>query len=173
MLALAVAPLLANDNGLAKSPPRGWRSWNLYGTNFNQSMIESIMDGMVRKHRKVNGIPMSLCDLGYCDVGIDDGWQACGQYGPGRFLKYHNEDGSPVVDTRKFPDLKAMTDHAHKLELTAGWYGNNCICPEQATHAKQFYDGDVKALRAYGFDSWKLDACGSQAPPPANECTRT
>ena len=173
MLALAVAPLLANDNGLAKSPPRGWRSWNLYGTNFNQSVIESIMDGMVRKHRKVNGIPMSLCDLGYCDVGIDDGWQACGQYGPGRFLKYHNEDGRPVVDTRKFPDLKAMTGHAHKRGLTAGWYGNNCICPEQATHAKQFYDGDVKALRAYGFDSWKLDACGSQAPPPANECTRT
>jgi len=162
MLALAVAPLLANDNGLAKSPPRGWRSWNLYGTNFNQSMIESIMDGMVRKHRKVNGIPMSLCDLGYCDVGIDDGWQACGQYGPGKALKYHNEDGRPVVDTRKFPDLKAMTDHAHKRGLTAGWYGNNCICPEQATHAKQFYDGDVKALRAYGFDSWKLDACGSQ-----------
>jgi len=26
--------------------------------------------------------------------------------------------------------MKAMTDHAHSLGLTAGWYGNNCICAE-------------------------------------------
>jgi hypothetical protein len=30
--------------------PRGWRSWNLYGNNVNQSLITGIMDGMVKKH---------------------------------------------------------------------------------------------------------------------------
>lgn len=71
MLSLLQTPL-ANDNGLAKvrsipsprprpalvahaqalaaqTPPMGWRSWNLYGANVNQTLIEGIMDGMVRK----------------------------------------------------------------------------------------------------------------------------
>jgi hypothetical protein len=44
-------------------------SWNLYGANVNQSLIQGIMDGMVSKARMVDGKPTSLCDLGYCDVG--------------------------------------------------------------------------------------------------------
>merc|ERR1719383_1271092 len=36
------------------------------------------MDGMARRSRMVDGVPTSLCDLGYCDVGLDDNWQACG-----------------------------------------------------------------------------------------------
>ena len=166
MLTFLHVVLLANDNGLARTPPLGWRSWNLYGANVNQSLIESIMDGMVRKDRKVDGIPTSLCDLGYCDVGLDDNWQACGAYGPDK-LHFHDEDGNPLVNTKRFPDFKGMTDHAHKLGLTAGWYGNNCICSERATSDKKFYVGDVKALRNYGFDSWKLDGCGAQAMTPA------
>jgi alpha-galactosidase len=61
-------------------PPLGWRSWNLYGGNVDQSKIESIMEGMVRKNPRytVDGVPTSLCDLGYCDVGLDDNWQQCG-----------------------------------------------------------------------------------------------
>jgi len=52
--------------------------------------------------------------------------------------------------------------HAHALNLTAGWYGNNCICEEDYTNEQKFYEGDVKALRQYGFDSWKIDGCGAQ-----------
>ena len=29
------------------------------------------MDGMVSTKRMVDGKPTSLCDLGYCDVGLD------------------------------------------------------------------------------------------------------
>ena len=79
MLQLLALPL-SNENGLARTPPLGWRSWNLYGANVNQSLIEGIMDGMMRKDRTVDGVPTSLCDLGYCDVGLDDNWQACGTY---------------------------------------------------------------------------------------------
>ena len=43
---------------------RGWRSWNLYGNNVNQTLIESIMDGMVKK-QNYGSAPTSLCDLGY------------------------------------------------------------------------------------------------------------
>jgi hypothetical protein len=43
---------------------------NLYGANVNQELITGIMDGMVDKKRSVDGVPTSLCDLGYCDVGL-------------------------------------------------------------------------------------------------------
>ena len=33
-----------------------------------------IMDGMVRRDRIVDGKNTSLCDVGYCDIGVDYGW---------------------------------------------------------------------------------------------------
>ena len=43
--------------------------------------------------------------------------------------------------------------------------GNNCICRDhcQSTEqCQQQIQGDVAALRAYNFDSWKLDGCGGE-----------
>ena len=159
---LAIAPL-AKDNGLATLPPLGWRSWNLYGANVNQTLIEGIMAGVVKRNPRytVDGKPTSLCDLGYCDVGLDDNWQKCGHYGKEGYT-YHNEDGLPLVNPDRFPSLKNMTGYAHSLGLTSGWYGNNCICSDRKTNVRKFYEGDVKAMRGYGFDSWKLDGCGAQ-----------
>lgn len=70
----------------------GWRSWNLYGAQVTQDLIEGIMLGMTSKKRTVDGVPTSLCDLGYCDVGLDDNWQLCGSYGADEFT-YHDETG--------------------------------------------------------------------------------
>merc|ERR1719235_2648520 len=151
---------LANDNGLAKLPPMGWRSWNLYGANVNQKLITGIMDGMVKRSRMVDGKPTSLCDLGYCDVGLDDNWQNCNGGTGGNH--YHDADGNPVINTDRFPDMKKMTDHAHSLGLTAGWYGNNCICSDHKSGDRKFYEGDAKALRDFNFDGYKLDGCGAQ-----------
>merc|ERR1719197_1447994 len=108
---------LANDNGLAKLPPMGWRSWNLYGANVNQQLIENIMDGMVKKIGMVDGKMSSFCDLGYCDVGLDDNWQVgdCGNPP----MHYHEADGTPKVNLQLFPDFRKMTDHAHKQGLTS------------------------------------------------------
>lgn len=77
------------------------------------------MDGMTSRTRTVDGVPTSLLDLGYSDIGLDDAWQLCGEYGPDKNT-YHNENGQPVVDTSVFPDFKGMTDYAHSLGLTAG-----------------------------------------------------
>jgi len=137
----------------------GWRSWNLYGANVNQDVIEGIMDGMTKKHT-FDGEPTSLCDLGYCDVGLDDNWQDCSAGTDGNH--YHTADGSPAINYQRFPDMKNMTDKAHTLGLTAGWYGNNCICSDHNSSDRKFYEGDMKALRKFGFDSYKLDGCGSQ-----------
>jgi hypothetical protein len=151
-------------------------SWNLYGNNVDQGLITSIMDGMVKRTRLVDGKPTSLCDLvrsfhadstslrqerhavrvqGYCDVGLDDNWQSCGDKRAAPGMNYHDGvyacahvcvarvtraecvrhsgaemrscvsavQGNPIVNLAVFPSFKNMTNHAHKLGLTAGWYG--------------------------------------------------
>ena len=102
----------------------------------------------------------SLYDLGYTDVGLDDAWQSCGAYGPDKFT-FHDADGVPVVNTTRFPDLRAMTTHGHNVNLTVGWYANNCIC-EDHCFSHKCYEGDVDSLLSYGFDSYKIDGCGKQ-----------
>jgi len=159
-LLVLAAPSVAIDNGLGRTPPMGWRSWNLYGANVNQKLIEGIMDGMVSKKRKVDGVPTSLCDLGYCDVGLDDNWQDCNAGMDG--YHYHDASGVPVINRDRFPDMIAMTSHAHELKLTAGWYGNNCICAEKKAATDAMYEADVAALTEFGFDAVKLDGCGTQ-----------
>jgi len=165
MFLLAAVPVLlvpaakAIDNGLGLTPPMGWRSWNLFGANVNQSLIESIMDAIVARKRTVDGVPTSLCDLGYCDVGLDDNWQKCGA---GSRYRYHDDAGIPIINMQRFPDMISMTAHGHKLGLTVGWYGNNCICKEQEKATRAMYQGDVAALTVFGFDAVKLDGCGTQ-----------
>ena len=46
------------------------------------SALLSARDELASKERTVDGIPTSLCDLGFCDAGIDDGWQACFSWSP-------------------------------------------------------------------------------------------
>jgi alpha-galactosidase len=100
--------------------------------------------------------------LGYIDVGLDDAWQLCGVYGKQERYTYHDaSSGAPIIDTSKFPNFNALTDHAHSLGLTAGWYGNNCICKDHCD-TNECYEQDVKALINLGFDSIKLDNCGVQ-----------
>ena len=61
-----------------------------------------------------------------------DNWQACGSKEAAPGMHYHRADGSPIVNLALFPDFNKMTAHAHSLNLTSGWYGNNCICSDHA-----------------------------------------
>lgn len=158
--AIVVVSIAAIDNGKGRTPPMGWRSWNLFGANVNQDLIQRQMDAIVSRTRMVDGVPTSLKDLGYVDVGLDDAWQLCGSYGDNKYT-YHDVNGAPVIDYSKFPNFNALTDHAHSLGLTAGWYGNNCICQDHCD-SDACYEQDVKALVGLGFDSVKLDGCGKQ-----------
>ena len=51
--------------------------------------------------------------------GLDDYYQACGTGANGSF---HNASGYPMINHTKFPDMRAMTDHAHSIGLKMGWY---------------------------------------------------
>ena len=122
LAALFTAGVQANDNGLGLTPPQGWRSWNLYGNNVNQSLITGIMDGMVKKHSYGGSKETSLCEgFGYCDVGLDDHWQMCGSPDAAPGMNYHAKNGTPLINYERFPSLGDMVKHAHALNLTSGF----------------------------------------------------
>lgn len=167
-------PAAANDNGLALTPPLGWRSWNLYHRNVNQPLMERIMRGVATDRSRSDhaGTPTSLLDLGYADVGLDDFWQACDSPDAADGMHYHREDGSPIVNANLFPDLGGMVELAHSLNLTAGWYGNNCICADVCRNPDECdkqIEADVRAIVNFDFDGWKLDGCGGETNLPLFE----
>ena len=65
------------------------------------------MDGMVKK-QSYGAQSQSLCDLGYCDVGLDDHWQDCGSPDAAPGMHYHDKEGNPLINLKVFPDLGAM-----------------------------------------------------------------
>ena len=153
-LLLILPAAIALDNGLARSPPLGWRSWNAYGGGVTQAKMEAVMAAFVDESRG-----FSLRSLGFEFVGLDDGWQQCGA---GVNKSFHTAAGDPIIDLKKFPDMGAMVAKAHSLGLKAGWYLNNCICNERSFTGPivdLIQKQDVAALRKYGFDGLKLDSC--------------
>jgi hypothetical protein len=131
-------------------------------------MVEQI-DAVVAKNRTVEGWEgkVSLCDLGYCAVGVDEGWEGCGQgvphLNPRTHKPYntqHYANGTPAINS-KFPDMPGLVTYGHSKGLTMGWYENGCACGEHVELPIN-YEGDVKLLHDFGFDAVKLDGCGAQ-----------
>ncbi len=114
-------------------------------------------DGRVSK----DGKGKSFLDLGYNDIGLDDNWQDCGKGVDGTF---HDQEGNPLVNRARFPDMAGMVRSIQRHGLKVGFYLNNCICQEngkaQLWPGTAHYSGDVNATVAFGFDSVKLDGCG-------------
>ena len=113
----------------------------------------------------MKALARSLAQFGYRSAGLDDGWQACGHFGPQAY-RYHNASGAPVVNARKFPSMVNMTMLGRSLGLGVGWYGNACGCVDGCCSdhcdSLECFAGDVSATIALGFTSYKVDSCGAQ-----------
>ena len=62
-------------NGEAKLPPMGWRSWNAYGANIYEQTFYDAIAAITAKNWTVDGEVVSLADVGYASIGIDEGWE--------------------------------------------------------------------------------------------------
>ncbi|CAK0910658.1 unnamed protein product [Prorocentrum cordatum] len=147
-LTIGSYPASGIDNGLGITPPRGWRSWNLFHGAINDTVMRAQMAAVLDKSRSVDGKPTSLAELGFDWISMDDGWQQCNCSFPGfpsdpslpkcpnckeGGCSWHSSDaegGRPLVDSHKFPDMKGLVDYGHSLGLKVGSYLNNCICME-------------------------------------------
>ena len=102
---LLPANLRALDDGLAKTPPMGWNSWNKFSCNVSEELIRSVADAIA-----TNGMK----DAGYQYVVIDDCWQVS-----------RDADGNIVADPQRFPSgIKALADYIHSKGLKFGLYSD-------------------------------------------------
>src|SRR5918995_6497406 len=100
-LAAPPQPVIALENGLARTPPMGFNNWNTTHcrAEFNEAMVKGIADIFVSS---------GLKDAGYQYVNLDDCW-ALPERGP---------DGNLVPDPVRFPNgIKAVADYVHAKGL--------------------------------------------------------
>ena len=89
------------ENGLAKTPPMGWNSWNLFQGRIDDQTVRTMADAMVTS---------GMRDAGYIYVNIDDTWEGV-----------RDAQGN-LPANHKFPDMKALADYVHSKGLKLGIY---------------------------------------------------
>ncbi|UAK23444.1 glycoside hydrolase family 27 protein [Sphingomonas nostoxanthinifaciens] len=130
------------DDGLARTPPMGWSSWNKFEAAIDDVTVRATADAMVRS---------GLRDAGYHYVNIDDGWQGA-------------RDAQGILHPNaRFPDMKALADYVHARGLKIGIYSSpgpkTCAgFPGSYGHAAQ----DAKTFAAWGIDYLKYDLCSGE-----------
>jgi alpha-galactosidase len=140
---VTLTPAYALDNGLARTPPMGWNSWNSFRCDVNAKLVEATADAMVASGMRA---------AGYVYVNIDDCW----------LLKKRGRGGGLVPDPRKFPrGIEAVAAYVHRKGLKLGIYesagATTCAgYPGSIGHEKQ----DAAQFARWGVDYLKYDNCG-------------
>lgn len=133
------------NNGLAKTPPMGWNSWNIFHGDINETKIKQIADAMVSSGMK---------DAGYVYLNLDDNWMA----NPAR-----DSNKNLIADPKRFPSgMKALADYVHSKGLKLGVYGDHgsmtCMnIPQSGSYG--YEDKDAKTYASWGVDYLKYDNC--------------
>ena len=148
--ALAVASIAAvpaprpHDNGLARTPPMGWNSWNKFHCDVSSRLIRETADAMAAS---------GMRDAGYQYVVIDDCWQVD-----------RGADGVIVADPQRFPEgIKALADYVHGKGLKFGIYTDAGRKTCQGRPGSYGYEAtDAKTYAGWGVDYVKIDWCNAQ-----------
>ena len=130
------------DNGLARTPPMGWNSWNKFAGRVDDATVRSIADAMASNGMK---------EAGYRYINIDDTWEA-------------GRDAQGNIQTnKKFPDMKALADYVHSKGLKLGIYsspGPNTCAGYEGSYGHE--EQDAKTYATWGIDYLKYDWCGAR-----------
>lgn len=156
LLAAALpATLMAQKfEGLAKTPPMGFNTWNTFASNINEALLKTTAEAMIK-----NG----MRDAGYTYIVIDDCW--C--------LKERDENGNLVPDPAKFPSgMKALGDYLHDRGFKFGIYecAGSKTCggyPGSQGHEYQ----DARSFASWGVDYLKYDWCNTGTRDPREAYT--
>jgi hypothetical protein len=175
LLVIVLGPaVLALDNRVADTPPRGWCSWQRYRCHiacddatsaecFNERLIKDTADAMVAGGYR---------DAGYEYVALDDCWQAAQRI-----------DGHLTAHPTRFPSgIKALAAYVHARGLKLGLYtalGNNSCaadkfvgpppwgaaaqtglgCDERALPKCSRAQIDIDDFVSWDIDHLKVDGC--------------
>ena len=148
--------VFALNNGLARTPPMGFNTWNWFGCR-NSSGHGYVNEGMIlgiANAFKTKG----MAAVGYEYVNIDDCWA----------LSSRDSRGGLVPDQQFWPKgFKWLTDSIHRMGLKVGIYsdiGSQTCASCYGTGGLPGMQGgfeqrDCDSFVAWGFDYLKLDFC--------------
>ena len=91
------------DNGLVRTPPMGWNSWNKFAGRVTEADVRAAADALVST---------GISKMGYIYVNIDDTWE------DGR-----DANGNIQLNS-KFHDMKSLADYVHSKGLKLGIYSS-------------------------------------------------
>lgn len=130
------------DNGLVRTPPMGWNSWNKFAGRITDADVRTMADAMVSSGMK---------NVGYVYINIDDTWEA------GR-----DAQGN-ILTNKKFPDMKALADYVHSKGLKIGIYSSpGPLTCAGYTASFGHEEQDAKTFAAWGIDYLKYDLCSAR-----------
>lgn len=130
--------------GLARTPPLGWNSWNLWQSKVDQAKVLAAAKALGRH---------GLQALGYDTVVIDDCWSEA----------QRDAQGGLVAHRERFPDgIAALAREVHGLGLKLGLYS----CAAEKTCAGYLgslghEDQDAQRFADWGVDYLKYDYCNA------------
>ncbi|CAG8658232.1 16947_t:CDS:10, partial [Gigaspora rosea] len=95
------------DNGLGKTPPMGWNSYNHFNCSINETLIKSIADAMIK---------YGFRNAGYTYLNLDYCWQN----------KTRDKKTNRLIpDPKAFPKgIKDLANYVHNKGLLFGIYGD-------------------------------------------------
>jgi alpha-galactosidase len=141
--AFFAATLPALDNGVARTPPMGWNSWNKFACNVTEDAVRTVADAMMKNGMK---------DAGYQYIVIDDCWQIS-----------RDPDGNILADPKRFPSgIKALADYVHSLGMKFGIYsdaGRKTCGGRPGSRGYEFQD--ARTYAKWGVDYLKYDWCST------------
>lgn len=132
----------AHDNGVSRTPPMGWSSWNSFWANIDEDLIVDTADAMVQ---------YGLKDVGYEYVNLDDNWQS----------SERDENGRLQFDPIRFPhDGNWLASELHDKGLKVGLYTSNGLFTCQDLPASEFRElSDATSFAEWEIDYFKYDYC--------------
>jgi len=143
------APTL--DNGLARTPPMGWNSWNHFHCDVSAQLIKETADALVAS---------GMRDAGYRYVVIDDCWQVA-----------RDRTGRLVADSARFPGgIKPLADYVHAKALKFGIYtdaGRRTCQGRPGTYGSE--EIDARTFAEWGVDYVKEDWCNAEGLDPPTQ----
>jgi alpha-galactosidase len=141
------------DNGLARTPPMGWNSWNQVRCHdLTEQVVRDAADALAST---------GMRDAGYHYVVVDDCWQA-----PAR-----GADGALLADPARFPGgMAALAAYVHSRGLRFGIYAvpGSATCamandgyPAKGIGSLGHEKQDAQTFAAWGVDYLKYDWCNA------------
>ncbi|GMN50861.1 hypothetical protein TIFTF001_020020 [Ficus carica] len=138
------------SNGVARTPPMGWNSWNHFQCNVDEWTVKTTADAL---------ISTGLAALGYKYVNIDDCWGETNR----------DERGNLRAKPSTFPSgIKALADYVHSKGLKLGIYSDAgyWTCSKTMPGSLGHEDQDARTFAEWGVDYLKYDNCYHDGSKP-------